>query len=100
MGMINHNEATSLEFIVRRVYNCERFGVMGIADADHLERNPLDAAIVIFAPLYREQREIEEIDAFMDRYSCVFNFPEDYTYNEETVANYIEGLRNLVDRYF
>ena len=100
MVMINDSEATSLELIVRRVYNCGKGGVMGIADASHLERNPLDAAIVIFAPLYKEQREIEEIDAFMNQYSSIFNFPERYTYNEETVANYIEGLRNLVGRYF
>ena len=98
--MINHDEAISLEHIVRRVYNCERFGVMGIANADYLERNPLDAAIVIFAPLYREQREISEIDEFIDQYRCIFNYPEDYTYNEETVENYIEGLRSLVDIYF
>ena len=32
---ISHAEATALEYIVRSVFNCERFGVMGVADADH-----------------------------------------------------------------
>lgn len=100
MGMINHREAISLEHIVRRVYNCERFGVMGVANSDHLERHPMDAAIVIFAPLYQEQKVIEDIDSFIDEYSCIFNFHEDYEYNEQTVNNYIEGLRRLVDKYF
>ena len=30
---ISHAEATALEYIVRSVFNCERFGVMGVADA-------------------------------------------------------------------
>ena len=34
---ISHAEATALEYIVRSVFNCERFGVMGVADADQLE---------------------------------------------------------------
>lgn len=97
--MINHDEATSLEFIVRKVYNCQRFGVMGIANADHLEAHPMDAAIVVFAPLYRNKESIEEIDSFVDEYSCIFNFPDSYEYNQETVENYIEGLRYLVDKY-
>ena len=29
---ISHAEATALEYIVRSVFNCERFGVMGVAD--------------------------------------------------------------------
>ena len=100
MSMVNHMDAIALEHLIRRVYNCDRFGVMGIANADYLERNPLDAAIVIFAPLYREQNEIDNIDTFIEQYSCIFKFPSDYTYNAEIVENYIEGLRRLVDKYF
>ena len=48
--MINHSEAFELELIVRRVFDCDRFGVMGIADAGHLERCPYDAAIAVFVP--------------------------------------------------
>ena len=100
MRMINHDEAISLECIIRNVYNCDRFGVMGIANADHLERNPMDAAIVIFAPLYLKQKEIEEINSFVDEYGCIFNFPNDYKYNKETVDNYIDGLRKLASKYY
>lgn len=33
--MIKHSEAFELEHIVRRVFDCDRYGFMGIADADH-----------------------------------------------------------------
>lgn len=31
MSMVNHMDAIALEHLIRRVYNCDRFGVMGIA---------------------------------------------------------------------
>lgn len=96
--MINHNEAFELEHIVRRVFNCDRFGVMGIADADHLERCPYDAAIAVFAPLYKTHKEIEDIEQFMDDFACYFTF-SDYQYSEEKVREYIDGLKKLVDKY-
>lgn len=97
--MITHDEATRLEYIIRDVFNCDRFDVMGIANADHLERWPMDAAIVVFAPLYKEQRRIPEIDTFVDEFSCIFNFPEDYTYDKDTVDRYIETLKKLTKKY-
>lgn len=96
--MINHNEAFELELIVRRVFNCDRNGVMGIADADHLERCPYDAAIVVFAPLYKTNSKIDEIDQFMDDFSCYFTF-DDFQYSKEKVREYIDGLRELVEKY-
>ena len=95
---ISHAEATALEYIVRSVFNCERFGVMGVANADHLERCPLDAAMVVFAPLYKNKAEISEIDEFMDQNICYFSF-DDYEYEEEKVEKYIEELRKLVKKY-
>ena len=87
--MIKHSEAFELEHIVRRVFNCDRFGVMGC---------PFDAAIVVFAPLYKINNEIEEIEQFMDEFSCYFTF-SDYQYSEEKVREYIDGLKNLVEKY-
>ena len=36
---INHNDAIELEFQVRRLFNCDRSGVSGLADADYLNPN-------------------------------------------------------------
>lgn len=99
-SFINHDEAVKLEYLIRKVYKCDRFGVMGIADADHLEFHPLDAANVILAPLYLNKTEIAEIDSFVDEQSCIFNFSDDYVYNETAVRKYIEGLNSLVDKYY
>lgn len=99
MGIINHDEAFSLEMIVRGVYKCDRYGVMGVANADHLELSPMDAVLVVFAPLYKNEKEIIEIDDFVDRYNCIFNFPDDYEYNKETVADFIKEFRSLVEKY-
>lgn len=95
---ISHNDAFVLEHIVRAVFNCDRFGVMGIADADHLERLPLDAATAVFSSLYKDKTEIREIDEFMDHYNCYFTF-DDYRYDEKEVKQYIDGLRELVKKY-
>lgn len=100
MRFISHNDAIRLEFIVRGVYQCERSGVMGIANADHLESNPMDAAIVVFAPLYKEYiSDLSEIDNFMDKFSSIFNYPEDYEYDESVVKEYISGLEELISKY-
>lgn len=96
--MIKHSEALELEYVVRHVFNCDRFGVMGIADAGHLERCPYDAAIAVFSPLYKTNKEIDEIEQFMDDFSCYFIF-SDYQYSEEKVREYIDGLKELVDKY-
>ena len=49
---IKHEDAVVLEAIVRRTFNCERGGMGGFVDADHFEREPFDAAIVIIFLLY------------------------------------------------
>lgn len=97
---ISHSEAFELEHLIRKVYNCDRFGVMGIADADHLEYHPLDAANVILAPLYLNQNNISDVENFIDEQSCIFNFSDNYEYNEDTVRKYIDGLSSLVNKYY
>ena len=42
---ISHNDAIDLENLVRKVHNCERFGMGMYIDADHFETNPFDAAL-------------------------------------------------------
>lgn len=36
MFRIEHGDAIELESIVRRLFNCDRSGVSGLADADNL----------------------------------------------------------------
>lgn len=96
--VISHSDAISLESIVREVFDCNRGGVMGVADADYLERFPLEAAIAIFAPLYKDQKDIPEIDAFMDEYGSLFHYRKDDV-TVDTVKEYIDRLKVLVKNY-
>lgn len=99
-NLINHDEAIELEYIIRRVYKCDRFGVMGIANADRLEHHPLDAANVILAPLYFDKSDLTDVENFMDTYSSLFNFYDYYEYDKDKVRSYIDGLKKLVDKYY
>lgn len=99
MRFINHNQACKLEYIVRGTYDCNRFGVMGVANADHLESCPMDAILVVFAPLYKNNKEIPEIDQFVDECMCLFNYPDEYEYDEIQIENIISKFDCLVDKY-
>lgn len=100
MAMITHDEAFHLEMLVRKVFRCSRFGAMGIADADHLEYHPFDAALVTLAPLCTNNRQYDDIDDFIDRYGCYFQFPDEYVYEQHRVESFIEELKSLIDRFY
>ena len=97
---IDHGQAISLEHIVRNVFNCDRFGLSGLADADHLSHHPFDAATIIISALYAtgrvtNQREFEE---FICRYSDVFDYPEE-NLNDTILEQYIDDLRSIANQY-
>lgn len=100
MTLIKHDEAVRLERIVRKVFDCGLGGVMGIAEADYLESRPLDAALVIFAPLYRINKKNKDVEDFIEKYKFIFNISDDYKYDKNVVNNYIENLKKLVDEYY
>lgn len=101
MNKINHGDAITLEGIIRRLYNCERFGVSGYADADHLEHSPLDAATLVIAPLYYTGKVTNdlEFDSFLAKYDSVFSYPEE-NLTQELVIQYISDLKDIVDKYY
>ena len=96
---MDHQDAISLEYIVRNVFDCGPGGVMNVANADKLEIKPMNAAIAIFAPLYFDNKVLEDVDNFIDRYSCIFDY-DDYELNQENIDNYIKELKTLVKKYY
>ena len=52
MFNIEHKYAIELEMLVRKAFKCERFGVSGLANSDHFDYEPFDAAIMIISYLY------------------------------------------------
>lgn len=100
MFRINHNDAIELEYIVRRLYGCERAGISGLCDADNFESYPMDAALLVVSYIHahRLQSSETQYDEFLCKYSWIFENPEDSNAADE-VQNYIRDLDQIVDSY-
>lgn len=100
MFRITHNQAIELESLVRKLYKCDRTGISGLADADHFESRPMDAAIMVISFIHAKGLQCSETEyaPFLSQYDTFFNHP--YEYNaEKEVENYIEALSEIIDKY-
>lgn len=88
---INHQQAITLEAVVRKVYSCDRGGMGGYIDADHFSSEPFDAALIALAPLWKNA-EYHEIEDFLFKWEVLRSA------NGEPVDEdlYIEELDTLV----
>ena len=96
MSVIKHGDGVSLEFTVRGVYDAERFDMGGIINSDYFDKHPYEAALLALAPFYYKGICIEEISAFLEKYSLSFDYPEDIENMDEFSQQYIDELDNLV----
>ena len=95
---IEHSDAIMLEHIVRDLYKCGRTGVSGLADADHFEQRPFDAAIMIvcFIHAHNLQQSETQFDSFLCEYEAFFNSNEE---DDDTVNIFINELSEIVKSY-
>lgn len=100
MFFVTHNEAIELEYLVRKLYGCDRSGVSGLADADHFESRPMDAAIMVVSYIHAKglQYSETEYDEFLSKYDTIFRYPDENDAKHE-VENYINELSKIVDKY-
>ena len=100
MYRINHNDAIALEFEVRRLFNCDRGGVSGLADADNFESRPMDAAVMVVSYIHAKglQSSEAQFDEFLCKYDSIFTYPEENDAENE-VGNYINELSKIIDDY-
>lgn len=98
MYRISHNDAIELEYLVRKLYNCDRAGVSGLADADNFESRPMDAAVMIISFIHAKglQSSETQYDEFLSKYDRVFSYPDENDAAHE-VPNYIAELTSIVD---
>ena len=89
---IDHGDAVSLEGIVRRVFACQRGEMGGYIDADHLEFQPFDAALIALAPLW-QKADFHEIEDFLFKWEYALRKENEDGLSAES---YIEELDNLV----
>jgi hypothetical protein len=100
MLRINHNDAIELEYIVRKVYGCERAGVAGMCDADYFNNKPIQAAVLVISYLYANGliTGTYEYEEFIHQYETIFDYPDEYDIKTE-VENYISDLKSIVNKY-
>ena len=97
---INHSDALLLEAQVRNVYQCERFGISGLADADNFEHDPYSAAIMIVSFLYATGKETDDskFTPFLEKYHTIFKYPDENDASGK-VSEYIKELDDIIGRY-
>lgn len=102
MLRITDTQAMQLEYLVRAVYACERYGVAHMADADYLGLYPFHAALLILAPRLRESKNCntDKIVDFMDKYESTLTDSTVGKFDKDVIDYYINDLRALVRRYY
>ena len=100
MFRIKHSDALRLENLVCRLFECDRTGVSGLADADHFESHPMDAAIMVIAYIHAKKLQDSETqyDEFLSKYDTIFTYPDENNAQDE-VHNYIDDLAKIVEKY-
>lgn len=88
---ISHNDALTLETLVRKVHNCERFGMGMYIDADHFETNPFDAALIALSPIWKNLPK-ETVEEFLYRWDCSLRKEDD-----TNISQFIQELKELVN---
>ena len=72
--MLSQGKAVSIEFVLRNIFGCERYGFGGQVDADHIRKHPFLSMTQGLAILYeRNPEKRDAIDNFIEK----FNFYED-----------------------
>ncbi len=89
--MIEHYDAIRIERIVIAALNCDRGAMAGLVSADHFEKRPLDAALMLLAAKMGELSE-ERTELFANDW-----FSGDQLVTKETVEEFCSDLRALLD---
>lgn len=99
MYNIKHSDAITLEHLVCRLFDCDRSGVSGLADADNFESCPMDAAKMVVSYIHAKglQESETQYDSFLCKYSNIFNYPDENDAKNE-VQNYIDELANIIEK--
>lgn len=68
MSAESHSLAISIEWTLRKLFNCERFGLGGFINSDSIEASPMQSYRLGFAAIYAEASSDKRrlIDRFID----------------------------------
>lgn len=100
MFNINHIDAIELEHIVSALYDCDRYGIAGLADASIFESNPLYAAILTISYFFAQGKSVNEkkLNEFWNKYQVIFDYSDEIDAKGQ-VATYIADLKEIIKEY-
>lgn len=86
------NISVGVEWDLRNIFNCERFGMGGIADSDFINGSPYTCMIATLMYMYKESDEQKKADIkrFIEKYSF---------YSNDTIEDIIikQGEKEILD---
>lgn len=92
--MRSQGYAVSMEYDIRRVFNCERFGFAGIANSDFIRKNPLAAVLATCGFIYAKVNEQDKkiVEKFINDTSFYLEMSIDELLSFETSSKTIDKV--------
>lgn len=83
--MLSQGKATSIEMILRRIFNCDRFGFGGQVNSDRIRNHPFLSMTQGLAVLYeRNPEKRAEINRFIEDFGFYEDMSIDYLLSFDT----------------
>lgn len=90
--------AHPFEHIIRNVFNCDRGGAFGIADADYIRSNPLCAVTATCMYVYaKDETKGDLIERFLEEADFYFQFSFDTLLSFDTSEKEVDGCSYTLD---
>lgn len=70
LGTTAKNESVSIEHTIRNVFNCNRFGIGGLADCDAILHHPITCMVATLTYIYANTNKSKQ--------ECITTFIEEY----------------------
>ena len=98
-GVSAQNHAVNIEFILRDVFNCERYGLGGIVNSDFIRKQPFTAIACGLSFLYAtaEFESQLEIINFIEEYSFFSEMSIDFILSFDTSSKVVNGINFEID---
>lgn len=92
--MLSQSYAVRIEHILCRIFSCERYGVGGIVNSDHIRKHPISSMIHAATYLYAKAdfKRKETIEKFIEDVTYYSEWSIDTLLSFETNEKVISGI--------
>ncbi|NMB08107.1 MAG: hypothetical protein GX981_06980 [Tissierellia bacterium] len=93
----SHNYAYQIEVTVKAMFNCDKYDIGGIADANFIEKDPFIAIALVLGNFYNKVDSIykEKIDGFFRKYYLEMG-KSILEIGEEKIRKIIKDFNNII----